>query len=151
MDLNANGLVSKATLTFPTTVNHLLEYTYNTNKQVATIRSTSGTNLNFNYIDTYDYLAKSLDNVVRTLSDGTLYGTIYYDYYLDKTNTLSNKNMGMYFYAEESDFPAKKVIYNYYPSNVTTYNYLYEFNAKNRILKKIINSGVDGINYITYY
>ena len=151
IELNTNGLIENATLIFPYNIDHRLEYTYNTDKQLAVLKSTSGTNFNLNYNEEYKYTSKQLNNKKRYQLDGTLFQTTNYEYFTDENNSIGFKNRGLNYYADVSEFPIKSEMIIFSATNSNTYFYDYNYDSKNRISKKIINSGNDGINDITYY
>ena len=151
IDLNADGLVIKKTLTFPTTTTYIFEYSYNTNKQLVQEIKKRGNPITVTSTVEYTYTANQLSSKKEYLSDGTLYLTSVFEYFTDKSNSMGFKNFGLLFYAEESDFPKKSEINTFSPTNSITDLYEYLYDSKNRISKRITNGGSNGVNDITYY
>ena len=151
INLNADGLAIKKTLTFPTTTTYIFEYAYNSKKQLVQEIKKRGNPITVTSTVEYTYTTNQLSSKKEYLSDGTLFLTTVFEYFADKSNSVGFKNFGLTFYAEESDFPKKSEINTFSPTNVITDLYEYLYDSKNRISKRIINGGSDGTNEITYY
>lgn len=75
----------------------------------------------------------------------------YYEYAVNKPNTISHINNGYLFYGKEtSPIPPTKITYIFpsAPQQVDTYTY--EYDGQNRITRRINNNGASQVTY-TYY
>lgn len=148
-DLNADGLKIKSLRTFPATGNYQTVYSYNANKQLATL-------VNSNSLDTkittktFFYEGKNLEHTEQTFSYNLDNWKMYYTYFTDKTNTFGNKNKGYLFDNEEqSENVVKTFTAVFSPTNTQVDTYTYEYDTQGRISKRIVNNVPQ--NEIVYY
>jgi hypothetical protein len=156
-DLNADGLVTKETYALPAAaVPYKTTYSYNANKQVATIIKSNSLNTNTT-IETHFYTGTILDSSQTTFSHNSDLYRFWYTYYTDKTNSIAYKNQGYLFWAETAAIPLKKQTSIFRTSgilNTQVDDYTYLFDAENRITKRTITiagGGGTSVNDITYY
>lgn len=156
-DLNADGLVTKESYTLPAvSVPYKSIYTYNANKQVATVVKSNSLNTNTTTEINF-YTGTTLDSSQTTFSYNNDLYRYWYTYYTDKTNCISYKNQGYLFWAETAAMPLKKQTSIFRTSgifNTQVDDYIYLFDTENRITKRtIITAGGGGtsVNDITYY
>lgn len=71
--------------------------------------------------------------------------TYTFDYYYDKTNTIDLENMGITYFGKSNKNLIKKIME--ISPNYDTLSYFYEFDAKNRVIKK---QGKSPANYVTF-
>ncbi len=156
-DLNADGFVIKEYYAFPTaSIPYKSIYTYNSNKQVATIVKSNTINSNVT-TETNFYTATTLDSSRTTFSYNNDLYRYWYSYYTDKANSISNKNQGYLFWSEAATMPLKKQTSifktnGFFNTQVDDYTYL--FDIENRITKRTITTAGGGgtsVNDITYY
>lgn len=148
-DLNIDGLKIKSLRTFPATGNYQTVYTYNANKQLATL-------VNSNSLDTktstktFFYEGKNLEHIEETFSYKPDNWKFYYTYFTDKINTFGNKNRGYLFDNEEqSENVVKTFTAVFSPTNTQVDTYTYEYDLQGRISKKFQNNVFQ--NEIVYY
>ncbi len=155
-DLNTDGLVTKEYYNFPTTaVPYKSIYTYNVNKQVASIVKSNTVNSNV-ITETNFYTATTLDSSHTTFSYNNDLYRFWFTYYSDKTNTIANKNQGYLFWAETAAIPLKKQTSIFKTNgifNTQVDDYTYLFDTENKITKRTITTagGGSSVNDITYY
>lgn len=148
-DLNTDGLKIKSLRTFPSAGNYQTVYTYNANKQLATLTNSNSLDTKTS-TKTFFYEGKNLEHYEETFSYNTDIWKFYLTYYTDKTNTFGNKNKGYLFdIQEESQHPVKTFTAVFSPTNTQVDTYAYEYDSQNRISKRIINYVSQ--NDITYY
>lgn len=147
-DLNTDGLKIKSLVTFPSIGNYQTVYTYNANKQLATL-------VNSNSLDTktsttnFFYVGKNLDYLVQSFSYNQDTWRTNYTYYTDKINTFGNKNQGYLFDIQEQTENVPKTITTIFPSNTIVDTYTYEYDNLGRTIKRLINNVLQ--NEIVYY
>ncbi len=147
IELQSNGLAKR---TFSAGDIYQTAYTYNDNNLVIQRVNTNTLNSN-TATEKFFYTGKQLDSTHKTFSyNNDFYRTIY-TYYTDKTNTISFKNQGHLFYADQADSPIKQIKYIYSATNTQIQDYAYTYDAQGRIINRIINGGANGTNEITYY
>jgi YD repeat-containing protein len=156
-DLNADGLVTKETYTLPAaSVPYKTVYTYNANKQVATLVKSNSINTNTTTEINF-YTGTTLDSSQTTFSYNNDLYRFWYTYYTDKTTSITNKNQGYLFWAETAAMPLKKQTSIFRTNgffNTQVDDYTYTFDAENRITKRTITTAGGGgtsVNDITYY
>ncbi len=156
-ELNANGLVSKESYTFPaTSVPYKTQYSYNANRQLLARISNNTINANTS-IETFFYTGSVLDSMQTTFNQNTDIYRFVYEYYTDKANTLSNKNQGFLFLAERESMALKKQTSTFRTNgfiNVQVDDFTYNFDTKGKITKRTITTvGSSGtsVNDVTYY
>ncbi len=156
-DLNADGLVTKESYTLPAaSVPYKTIYSYNANKQVATIVKSNTLNTNTT-TETNFYTASTLDSTQTTFSYNNDLYRFWYTYYTDKTNSIGYKNQGYLFWAETAAMPLKKQTSIFRTNgifNTQVDDYTYLFDTENRITKRTITTAGGGgtsVNDITYY
>jgi YD repeat-containing protein len=139
-EINADGLVTKSSNTFPlVNVPYITTFTYNANKQ--TVARIGSNTLNNDVVTrTNFYTGKTLDSSRTTFSNNNNIYRYYYTYYTDKKNTTNFKNRGTLFNAEESSMPIKQIVYKEFlfgvnkPPQIEDYTYI--FDAQNRIIQQ---------------
>lgn len=148
-DLNTDGFKIKSLRTFPSAGNYQTIYTYNANKQLATLTNSNSLDTKTS-TKTFFYEGKNLEHYEETFSYNADIWKFYYTYYTDKTNTFSNKNKGYLFDIEEdSQHPVKTFTAVFSPTNTQVDTYAYEYDSQNQISKRIINGSAQ--NDIEYY
>ena len=156
-DLNADGLAIKESYTLPTTsIPYKSTYTYNANKQVATMVRSNSLNTNTT-TETNFYTGTTLDSMHTTFSYNNDLYRFWYSYYTDKTNSIGYKNQGYLFWAETATITLKKQTSIFRTNgffNTQVDDYTYSFDAENRITKRTITTAGGGgtsVNDVTYY
>lgn len=156
-DLNTDGLVIKEYYSFPTvSIPYKSIYTYNANKQVATVIKSNTINSNVT-TETNFYNGNILDSSHTTFSYNNDLHRFWYTYYTDKTNSIAYKNQGFLFWSETATMPLKKQTSIFKTNgffNTQVDDYTYSFDAENRITKRTITTAGGGgtsVNDITYY
>lgn len=154
IELNADGLITKETLTFPTTISFETTYAYNSNKQVV-LKIAKNISKNKITTESYFYTEKNLDSTHTSFSNNSDFYRYFPVYYEDKLNTLSNTNMGFMHLAEISEHPIKKETYIYKTSaGITTQinDYVYIHDSNNRIIQRELTlNAYTTANTYTYY
>ena len=156
-DLNADGLVIKESFSFPAgSTPYKSIYSYNANKQVATLVKSNSLNTN-STTENYFYTGNTLDSSRTTFSFNNDLYRFWYSYFTDKPNSIAYKNQGYLFYAEMASNPIKKVTSIFRTSgnfNIQVDDYTYTFDTENKITRRIITTAGGGgtsVNDITYY
>ena len=148
-DLNADDLKIKSLRTFPSAGNYQTVYTYNANKQLATLTNSNSLDAKIS-TKTFFYEGKNLEHYEETFSYNADVWKIYFTYYSDKINTFGNNNKGYLFDIEEYAYNSVKTTTAVFsPTNTQVDTYTYEYDSQNRIIKRIINGSAQ--NNITYY
>lgn len=146
-DLSADGLDIKETL--PSSPSQSATRSYNSDKQVAKVITDYGSQVN---TEDYFYSKGNCDSI-RHSTDGNWVYTVVQTYYTDKLNSLTNDALGLLYYGKSSK-NLVKTEQSFYPGGGTGQiaNMTYEFDAKDRVIKKTTTKGANVfINLITYF
>lgn len=123
----------------------LLVYTTNTEGYVVIGVDPANTYV-YEYNDDWNMINNNGN--VATWGDGNRLtannGVNVYTYYTDKTNTVGNENKGQKYFGVDSKNLVKSLAF----SNFSTTNYTYEFDAQNRVTKRL---SVNSTETYTYY
>lgn len=146
--LNAEGYVK--TLLTPDGITYNYEYT--PKGMIAKQYSDESIPFVANYF--YNHASGLLDSIRQTVGS-IWHSTSMYTYYMDKTNSLKNKNLGLKSYGEEFLRPIKRYRSLYRNGNIIQEqisDFTYTYDSKGRITKKTYDNSGQQFSYnYTYY